>query len=449
MAGGNFDPLVGKIRPGTYINFQSQKIETVGIAERGITVIPLIGHNYGPVGKFITLTNASPDSSYAELGYSVFENNAQMLLIREAFKKVQTVIVYIVSGEGTKATGTTAPLTVTAKYGGTRGNDIRYVVSSNPVGGKDVFIYLDTNLVESFEGVNTVEDISSQGSQFVEFSGTGNLAATEAAGVKLSNGTNGTVVSKNYTDFLDGLESIRWNTLAFPVVGDDASSLKTSCKSKIQYLIENVGRRVKAAIPDFAADYDGIINVTNAVKLDSGEELTNAQACAYVAAMYAGAGNTESNTYREYVGAVDVKGKKTHEQAVAAINNGEFFFSFSETGKVIVEYDINSLITFGNGKDSSYRKNRVQRVFDTFAEWLLANFPPNKFSNDEIGWDIMEGIGKGGLMQFYNDGAIKNVDVDNDFLVDRTKSQGDQTYFNIGLQPVDSAEKLYFSIKTQ
>lgn len=46
-------------------------------------------------------------------------------------------------------------------------------------------------------------------------------------------------------------------------------------------------------------------------------------------------------------------------------------------------------------------------------------------------------------------GAIKNVDLDNDFLVDRELSEGDETYFNVGLEPVDSSEKIYFTVTTR
>ena len=53
------------------------------------------------------------------------------------------------------------------------------------------------------------------------------------------------------------------------------------------------------------------------------------------------------------------------------------------------------------------------------------------------------------LKQFADAGAIKNVDYDNDFLVDREKSVGDETYFNVGLEAVDSAEKLYFTVATR
>ena len=116
---------------------------------------------------------------------------------------------------------------------------------------------------------------------------------------------------------------------------------------------------------------------------------------------------------------------------------------------MVVEYDINSLVTYADKKDRSYRKNRVIRVYDTFQEAVQLNFPPNKYDNDSRGWDIMEGIGKTILRQFDDSGAITNVSYDEDFLVDREASVDDETYFNVGLQAVDSAEKLYFTVKTR
>ena len=106
-------------------------------------------------------------------------------------------------------------------------------------------------------------------------------------------------------------------------------------------------------------------------------------------------------------------------------------------------------VTFAEKKDKSYRKNRVIRVYDTFQEVLQLNYPPNKYDNDTDGWDIMEGIGKTVLKQFEDAGAITNVIYEEDFLVDRETSVDDETYFNVGLQAVDSAEKIYFTIKTR
>jgi hypothetical protein len=440
MAGGTFDPLVGKVRPGTYINFRSVKQESVPLSERGIVLIPLLNADWGPHKEFITITQDAPDANFSKLGHSVYDINDNMLLIREALKRASKVIVYRPT-DGAKATATAEPLTVTAKYSGERGNDIRFVISTNPVSGKDFVLYLGTEKLFEVNGITNVEDLPAN--DWVTFSGTGALAVT--AGTNLAGGSNGVQVNGDITDFLDDSEIVKWNDLAFPITDE---TLQTALKTKIKYFRESVGKYVKAVAPDFPADYEGIINVTNAVKLADGTELTKAQMTAYVAALDAAAPNNKSNTYERYDGAVDVIGKKNHEQSVAAINNGEFFFSMNED-KVVVEYDINSLVTIVAPKGSDYKKNRVLRVFDTFAEALQNNFPPNKYDNSPDGWDIMEGVGKILLQEFADNHAIKNVDMDNDFLVDRVKSTGDKTFFKVGLEPVDSAEKLYFDIKTR
>lgn len=445
MAGGIFDKLVGKVRPGTYINFVSTKQDTVGISSRGIVVIPLTKHNYGPVGEFITLDCSGPDAAISKLGYSVYDSdeNRQMLLIREAFKKAQKVILYRVNG-GTEATATSEPITATAKYPGTRGNKLSFTVAENPVDGFDVQVNLDGSKVAEYEGLKTVEELIAQDCAYITFSGTGALVAV--AGKNLTGGTDKTVENADVTKFLDAIEGVKFNTLCFPLTD---SSLQTAAKTKIKYMRENMGKGVQVVMPDTESDdYEGVINVTNSVVVD-GVELTHAEACAWVAAATAGASNVQSNTYVEYEGATALVDAKSHEEAVAAINNGEFFFSVSEGGAIVVEYDINTLVTFAGGKDKTYSKNRVIRVFDTFAEALQLNFPPNKYDNNSVGWDIMEGIGGTILKQFEEAGAITDVDYDNDFLVDREASQGDETFFNVGLKPVDSAEKLYFTIATR
>lgn len=442
MAGGTFDKSVGKVRPGTYINFEASNQSTLGSSDRGTVLIPLINHSYGPEKEFITISNESVDSAIDKLGYSVYDDDPSMLLIREAFKNASTVIVYIAKA-GTKATGTGGGLSAQAKYGGSRGNALSYSVAANPVAGFDVSVYLDGSTVEAFEGVTNVSALVD--SKYITFTASDGTSLESAAGISLTGGTDGTAANSDIAAFLDDMESVNFNTLAFPVTEE---SLLAACVTKIKYLRENVGRGVKAVVPDYKADYEGIINVTNSVVIN-GVTLSNAQATAWVAGADASASNVQSNTHKIYVGAESVANAKTHEQAVAAIQNGEFFFSYSENGDVIVEYDINSLTSFTDRKDKSYSKNRVLRVFDSFAESIRLNFPPNKYSNNENGWDIMDGMGRSILKQFFDAGAIRNVDYDSDFAVVRGESKGDSTYFNVGIQPVDSAEKLYFTVKTR
>lgn len=447
MAGGKFDKLAGKVRPGTYMNFESTRSDTVGTSERGTVIIPLLKPSYGPAGSYIELTNAGPDAAYAKLGYSVYDSdpNRQMLLIREAFKNASKVLVYIPK-EGTKAVAKhelEPNLTATAKHGGTRGNALTVTVAANPVGGFDVTVSLAGNTAAYYEGLSTVDDLIAQDCEYVAFTGSGALAAIAA--MNLTGGTDATVQNDDLTTFMDTWEKVKFNTVAMPVTD---SSMKAAIKTKIKYLRESMGRGVQAVVPDFPADYEGIISIKNGYAIDD-DKLSAAEATAWVAGASAGASYVESLTYDAVDGATDLVDALTHEEYVDAINKGHFAFSISEENKVIVEYDINSLTSFKQPKDETYRKNRVVRVMDTFQESIQLNFPPNKYANDSDGWDIMEGVGKSILKQFAEAGAITDVDYDNDFLVDRDASYGDKTYFNVNLKPVDSAEKLFFTTHTR
>lgn len=459
MAGGRFDKLVGKDRPGTYINFESGRDDNATrTGTRGTVIIPLPKASYGPVKKFLKLTTDNPDAEATTLGYSIYDNDPsrQMLLIREAFKRASTVYVYILSA-GTKASaeilmnmqeeGTTNTLTATARYGGSRGNDLTVSLNANPIGGYDVTIHLDGSKVSQYEGLNTVEELAALNNPYIVFSGTGSLG--ETAGHNLANGSNEEATNTDITTFIDEWENVKFNTVCFPFDGEESESIKQAALTKVKYMRDSMGRGVQVVIPNAGnMDYEGVINVTNSVSLN-GMELSCAETCAWVAGATAGASNRESLTHNQYVGATEVVGSKSNEEAIAAIKAGEFFFSVGDNNEIVVEYDINSLITYIDKKDKSYSKNRIIRVYDTFQEAVQLNFPPNKFDNTPNGWEIMEGIGKTILRQFEDTGAIINVDYDTDFLVDRENSADDETYFNIGLQAVDSSEKLYFTVTTR
>lgn len=466
MAGGRFDKLIGKERPGTYINFESGRdTNTINTGTRGTVIIPFPKATYGPAKKFIKLTTDSPDAEAATFGYSIYDNdpNRQMLLIREAFKRATTVYVYILT-EGKKAQAeiamttqetdeevtmdaVTNTLTAMARYGGSRGNALTVTVDANPIGGYDVIIHLDGSKVTQYEGLSTVEELIALDDPYIIFTGKGSLG--ETAGQNLVGGSDEEAVNMDITGFIDAWENVKFNTVAFPFDGEEAANVKQAALTKVQYMRDSMGRGVQVVIPNAGnMDYEGVINVTNSVSFD-GDALDCAEVCAWVAGATAGATNKESLTYRQYAGATEVVGLKSNEGAIAAIRAGEFFFSVNDNNEIVVEYDINSLITLTDKKDKSYRKNRVIRVYDTFQEALQLNFPPNKYDNDPDGWEIMEGIGKTVLKQFEDAGAITNVAYEEDFLVDREASVDDETYFNIGLQPVDSSEKLYFTIKTR
>lgn len=435
-----------KVRPGNYINFKAQKKMQVSSSSRGTAVIPLVGYDWGPDGEFIKLTSDAPDAEIVKLGRSIYSDDEKIMLVRLAMETAAVVYVYVVAG-GKKASKTVEGLTATAKYAGKRGNDIRISSKANTAGGFDISVYLDMELVELYESVSTVEELAAEESGYVEFSGTGDLTAFAAVSLEEGAGqenTNGAIAT-----FLDKVERIKCNTVLIPL---EEESLVAAAASKVKYLRTKIGKTVQFVFPNYEGDDIGMINVVNSFRL-YGKDLSVLHAAAWVTGATAAAGKTETNTYKAVANAEAVVGELSNEQAVDAVKAGKFFFSTDDEGNVIVETDINSLVHPNSDQDDSYKKNRVIRVFDSFADDLGILLPPAKFDNNAEGWKLMLGLGRSLLKKYSDmdggDGAIKNVDADNDFTIDAARSTGDATYFNIALQPVDSSEKHYFSISTQ
>ena len=443
MAGGIFNLAQKKIRPGTYANVVNGRQPAAEAATTGIGCIPLIGYDWGPRGQFFQLSAASPDAEQAKLGRSVYSDNSHMRMLALMLMGAATLYVYIPDA-GTKATKTQTNgegnLVVTAKYKGTLGNGITLVSVANPTAGFDVSVVLDGQEVERFEGVTDFANIVSD---YVDISGT-ETTAVAFAGLTLTGGTNtasGETVNAGVAAFLDASEKVHFNCMCFPSA---ETSLQTALRTKIKYIRETIGWKCQAVAPNFAADYEGIINLTNSFRYDD-TDLTTAEACAWLAGVTAGADFTTSNTYVAVVGAEAVVGEKTHEASEAAIKAGQAFFTVDDDGSVILETDINSLVTHGT-KPADAHKNRPLRVYDQFCNDCLVTFKPNKFSGDETGYQIIEGMGRAMLMAYQAAGAIQNVDAEADFVVDRGQSIGDYVVINVGLQSVDSIEKYYITV---
>lgn len=443
MAGGTFKLSQPKVRPGTYVNVKNGRQPTAASSTRGTAIIPLIGYDWGPRGEWIVVSVDSPDEHQAEFGRSIYDDtNSAMLMIQLMLIGATTVYVYIPDG-GTAASADitvgSGSMNVTAKYKGSLGNKIKIVSVANPVDGFDVSVILDGSEVELFEGITTIGELAGK-SEYVDFSGTGNMAAFASA--SLEDGDDTVSGNSGLSDFLDKSEKIRFNCMCFP---STETSLQTALLTKIKYIRESIGWKCQAVAPNFAADYEGIINLTNSFEY-GGKSLSTAEACAWLAGMTAGADYVTSLTYATVTNATAVVGEMNNEESIEAINAGKTFFSVDESGNVILEYDINSRVSSDSETPQDIRKNRPLRVYDTFANDLLITFIPGKFDNDEDGWGVMEGLGRSMLQNYEDDGAITNVELDSDFLIDQGKSIGDSVYITVGLQAVDSADKYYFDV---
>ncbi|MBB6218659.1 hypothetical protein HNQ80_004833 [Anaerosolibacter carboniphilus] len=439
MAGGTFTTQ-NKVRPGVYINFRSAKKPLGTLGERGVVTMPFV-LPWGP-SKQIVEINAG-DDLFGLIGIALTDTSA--LLIREALKRARRLLLYRVN-TGTKATATNGNLTATAKYGGTKGNDLAIVIESNIVDNAkfDVITLLDGKEVDSQVKVAAVEDLKNN--SFVDFSGTGALTTT--AGVPLEGGADGTVTNQDYTDYLAAIEPYDFNTMA---LSSTDAALKAVFVAFIKRVREQEGKKVQCVLENYpAADYEGIISVKNGVVLADTTIISAEKAVAWVAGAIAGAEVNESLTYTAYDDAVEVTVRYTNSQIEAALRNGEFVFVANDN-RAVVEQDINTLVSFTPEKNKEFRKNRVIRVLDSIGNDMKAIFEKyyiGKVNNNDDGRNIFKAEIINYMDTLQGITAIQNFDPQTDIEV-LPGNEIDAVVANLYAQPVDAIEKIYLSVEVR
>ena len=435
MAGGTWTTQ-NKVRPGVYINTVSAPSALGGLGERGTVGIAL-SLPWGP-SKAMAAIQAGQDTTTL-LGYDI--TAPQLLLVREALKRAQTVLLYRLN-TGTKAAATIGALTATALHGGLRGNSLRIVVQTNIDNATlfDVITQLDGGEVDR----QVVANIAGlRANDWVTFNASGTL--TVSAGAPLIGGADGTVTNADHTAFLAALELQDFNTVALP--STDAT-LKALYVAFIRRLREDEGKKVQAVVENYpVADYEGVIKVRNGVVLADGTTLTAAQSTAWVAGATAGALPNQALTYFAYDDAVDVAPRYTNAQIETALRAGEFLFT-PNNGRAVVEQDINSLVSFIPTKGQPFSKNRVIRVLDSIAndiKRIYETFYIGRVSNNDDGRSMLRTEAVTYLENLQGIAAIQNFDPQTDiFITPGTNS--DAVYIELSIQPVDAIEKIYMKV---
>lgn len=440
--GGGIFTIQNKVLPGAYINFVALGTRIV-IGSRGVAALP-VALNWGPDSKIITIDAGDFNKqSMALFGYD--PTAPELLLIREAFKRAKTLKLYRINGAGggaAKATKTIGGIPVTAKYNGTRGNDIKILIQTNVDDDtkKDVITFLGTVEVDRQTVANASELVAND---YVTF-GSGTL--TNAAATALAGGANGTEDGSAHADFLSKIEVEEFNTIGYP--GTDATT-KGLYEAFVKRLRDSEGKKIVGVLYNKSSDYEGIINVKNGVVLEDGTVVTGDKAVAWVAGATAAAEINQSLTNTAYDGAVDVDIRYTKSQYEAAIKAGEFVF-YGEAGKARVLADINSLTTFTEAKSQDFTSNRVIRVLDGWANDVAAIFGRSYLgtvTNSDTGRQLF----KGDLVALAN--QYQAADAISDFVPDDIEVvQGigkRDVQVAAALKPNDSMEKLYMVVSIQ
>lgn len=350
MLGGGTFTRQNKVLPGAYINFISAARATATLSERGVATMPL-ELDWGPDGTVFEVEQEEfIKDSIKIFGYSY--SDAKMLALRELFKHATKAFLYRLTSGGEKATN----LFATAKYSGTRGNDLKVVVadSVDVEGSYDVKLYMDVTLVDS-QTVAKAEELVDN--EFVVWKKDAELAAT--SGTALVGGTNGTVTGASHQKYLDAIESYSFNAMG--VCTDDAST-KALYAAFTQRMRDKVGTKFQCVLFAHAADYEGVINVKNCVDV-----------VPWVVGIEAACAVNASCTNVAYDGELTVDTSYTQAQLEKAIKAGEFVLHSVGTEVRILE-DIDSLVMFTDDKNELFQSNQTVRVLDQIATDIASLF---------------------------------------------------------------------------
>lgn len=363
--GGGLWFTQNKKLPGSYINFISIASASGVLSERGIVAIgvPL---DWGVDGEIMTVTNEDLQKNSLKLfGYEY--TNDKLKGLRDLFRHAVTAYIYKLNSNtsGGKATNTYA----TAKCAGTRGNSltIRIAKNADDEDKWDVMTYLAGILVDSQTVAAATGLVAND---YVTFKTNATLAAT--AGTALAGGTDAAVTVANHQTFLDKIEAYSFNAIG--AVNDEtvdgAIAVNALYAAFVRRMRDEMGVKFQAVLYHQAADYEGVVNVKNAVT-DSG--WSAASLVYWVTGVIGGVAVNASALNMVYDGEFTVNVDYTQAQLEAAIDAGEF--TLHKVGAdVRVLNDQNSLVTLSVDKNSLFQQNQTIRVIDNIANDIATLF---------------------------------------------------------------------------
>lgn len=426
LGGGSF-LVQNKVLPGAYINFISRPRAMGQLGERG-TVCVGMEMDWGKPGMQTVEAAEFRTESKRLFGYD--SQQEQMKELREIFLHGARVKLYRLNG-GKAATATEGALTVTAKYGGTRGNDLRITIAANvdEEGAFDVTTFLETEPMDS-QTVHLLEEL--QENDFVTFRGTG--TPTAAVGISLAGGTTEEAKGSAYAEFLAAAEKEEFQVLAYNGADTVTKKLFVNFTKRLR---EEEGVKFVTVLHGYPeADHEGVISVGTAPEL-----------VYWVAGASAGAEVNESLTNAVYDGEYAVEAKQKKSDYIKGIREGQFLF-YEEEGTLRVLRDINSFTSFEPTKNSDFSSNRVVRVLDGIANdvaQIFSKYYLGKQSNNADGRNLLKAEILAYHEQLMQIGAIEAFTAE-DVRVEKGVEKQDVVVYE-SIQPVDAMEKLYMQVE--
>ena len=436
LGGGTF-LTQNKILPGAYINFISVASASATLSDRGIATIPL-EMNWGPEGEVITVELGDfQKNSQKIFGYAYTADELKPM--REIFLHAKKVHFFRLNASGTKATCTYA----TAKYPGTRGNDLRIVIEANENSQPEALLYdvstfLGTLQVDQQKAISKMSDLKNN--DYVDFNTGASLGLT--ASTPLTSGANGTVEDATYQTYLDKMEAYTFNAMGCLSTNPTITALFASFCKRMR---DDVGKKFQVVCFRNLADYEGVVSVKNGLVGDT----ENPALIPWATGVVAGTAVNKSATNMDYDGEYAVDTDYTQSELEAGIMEGSFMFHLVDDNVVVLE-DINTFTSITDEKSSDFSSNQTIRVLDQIANDIAVLFGTKyigKVPNDASGrislWnDIVKHH-----QELQNIRAIENFSPDN-----VTVAQGDTKKAVVVadyVTPVNAMAQLYMTVYVQ
>lgn len=447
MAGGTFTTQ-NKVLPGVYVQIASTSLNAIATGTTGITTIP-VALSFGASHEIVRVT---ADTNLGRTFGNDPSNENAIFLIQEALRGAQTVLVYNLS-RGDKATAKltgadSASVTVTAKYAGTRGNDLRVIIRNSILDSTkyDILTYLDTTYIDT-QTVSTFSELSDN--EMVTFTVTKDGTPTVNAGIPLTGGTTEEVEASDYMEYLSEVDKWQFNTMG---ITSTDTSIINACVNYVKSARTNRGKFIQLVVSGDTAlaqsiDSEAVTCVATGVALSDGTTLSASQCVPWVAGASSNVGVAGALTYTPYPNAVDAVPRLSEEEQIAHIRGGAFVF-IEKRGTAVILQDINTLRSFTVEKNQDFSKNKIIRLIDDFCNNSREVFEDNyigQVANTVEGRELFRSNRISYLNAYQSQGAIENFE-SADVVVSEGETK-ESVVLQVAMDAVDAMEKLYLYLK--
>lgn len=428
--GGGMWTSQNKLLPGAYINVISAKRAEAATSDRGVAATAYEA-DWGASNEVIEVTSDEFERDALILfGYNYEDDKLKNL--RELFKHAKKAYLYRLDKGGVKASNTYA----TAKYTGTRGNNITTKISANVdvPSNWDVATFVDGVRVDN-QTVNKASDLKPNA--FVDFKSEATLKAE--AGVPLTNGTNGSsITGTEHQAFLKAIEPYYYNSLGCISSDEATKKLYIAFGKRMR---DEVGVKFQTVVHNYpSADNEGVISVKNN---------TTAELVYWTNGANAGCKVEGDLTNAKYDGEYEVKTDFTQTELEQALRNGEFVFHRVGQEVHVLE-DINTLTTLTDTKDEEFKNNDTIRLVDALAEETANTFNTKyngKFPNDPDGRVSLWNDHFDSLKAYAKKRVIKTPVAEDVVVAEGNDKKS--VYLESAITKIHKMSKLYATIKVQ